>query len=245
MRAALVALLMLLTPAMASETLSSGLSQDALQITSTFTGSELTVFGAIENAARSRARDIVVVVRGPQALMTVRHKDRIAGLWINDARAKMWMPAYYFVTASRPLSDVADSETLRRYELGLQNLRSEMVVSDGPLQPYIEAQIRAQERRGLYIQRDAGVEMQSNTLFRVHVPIPAAVPRGSYTVEVYLVRGGEVLAAQSTPFYVDQAGLERRIFEYAHTKPLRYGFFTVLMAIALGWLSTLFFRARA
>ncbi len=244
MRALILALLLLAAPAFAEETLSSGLSQDYLQITSTFTGSELTVFGAVENPSASGTRDIVVVVRGPDTLMTIRRKDHIAGLWINNARAKIWLPSYYFITASRPLSAIADADTLGRYELGLNNLRTDTVASDGDPKPYADALKRSQKRAGLYIQTDAGVDMQSATLFRVHVPIPAAVPRGSYNVEVYLFRDGDVTAAQSTPFYVDQAGFERRVFEFAHTSPLAYGLFTVLMAVALGWASTFFFRAR-
>ncbi|GAA0565261.1 TIGR02186 family protein [Rhizomicrobium electricum] len=240
----LAALVMLTAPALAEEGLTSGLSQDYLQITSTFAGSELTVFGDVENPAGQETRDIVVVVRGPDALMTVRRKDRIAGLWINNARAKMWLPAYYFVTATRPLGDIAEGETLRRYELGLNDLRADVTASDGDARPYIASLVRAQKRAGLYIQADSAVEMQSATLFRVHVPIPAAVPRGSYTVEVYLFRDGDVVAAQSTPFYVDQAGFERRVFEFAHTKPFTYGVFTVLMAVALGWASMFLFRNR-
>lgn len=245
MRMFAAALLLLAMPALAEETLTSGLSQDYLQITSTFTGTELTVFGDVENPAASAARDIVVVVRGPDTLMTVRRKDRIAGLWINNARAKMWLPGYYFVTATRPLREIAETETLDRYELGLDNLRPETVASDGDPKPYADSLVRTEKRAGLFIQTDAGVEMQSATLFRVHVPIPAAVPRGSYTVEVYLFRDGEVTAAQSTPFYVDQAGFERRVFDFAHTRPFAYGLSTVLMAVAFGWASTFFFRKSA
>lgn len=245
MKAAALALILMAAPAFGEETLTSGLSQDYLQITSTFTGSELTVFGAVENPVVGENRDIVVVVRGPDTLMTMRRKDRIAGLWINNARAKLWLPAYYFVTATRPLNSIADADTLGRYELGLNNLRAEVTASDGDAAPYIASLVRAEKGAGLYIQTDAGVDMQSATLFRVHVPIPAAVPRGSYDVAVYLFRDGQVTAAQSTPFYVDQAGFERRVFDFAHTRPIAYGLFTVLMAVALGWASMFLFRNRA
>jgi uncharacterized protein (TIGR02186 family) len=241
MRALLAALALFAAPALAEESLTSMLSQDYLQIASNFNGSEITVFGAVENPPERGIGQIVVVVRGPDTLMTVRRKDHIAGMWINSARAKMWLPSYYFIASSEPLGAIASADTLSRYELGLTNLRAETVASDGAPALYQAALVRAEQRSGLYRENTAGVEMQS-TAFRVHVPIPAAVPRGSYNVEVYLFRDGNVVSAQSTPFYVDQAGFERRLFEFAHDKPLYYGVTTVLMGILLGWGSTFFFR---
>lgn len=244
MRALFAALLLLTIPAFAEENVTSLLSQDYLQINSTFTGSELTVFGAVQNPSPGGMHDVVVVVRGPETLMTVRRKDRIAGLWINNARAKLWLPSYYFIAATRALSSIADEDTLGRYELGLSSLKPEVMASDGDVTPYTAALVRSEKGAGLYVQHEDGVEMQNATLFRVHVPIPASVPRGSYDVEVYLFRDGNVVSAQSTPFYVDQAGFERRLFDFAHGWPLFYGVCTVLMAILLGWGSTLFFRSR-
>lgn len=245
MKRLLLALALLTAPAHAEENLTSMLSQDYLQIYSNFQGSEITVFGAIENSTDngpdSLKGNIVVVVRGPDTLLNIRRKERVAGIWINTTRAKMTLPSYYFVASSEPLREIASSDTLSRYEIGLANLRPDIAATDGDPAPYKEALIRAEQRNGLYREIPNGIEMQS-TAFRVHVPIPASVPRGSYNVEVYLFRNGQVISAQSTPFYVDQAGFERRLFEFAHDKPFFYGVATVLAGIMLGWLSTLFFR---
>lgn len=245
MRALALAFFLFAAPSSAEVNLTSMLSQDYLQIASNFNGSEITVFGAVENPA-DRGPDglkgqIVVVVRGPDTLMTVRRKDRVLGMWINRARAKMWLPSYYFIATDAPLADIASADTLSRYELGMNNLRADVVASDGSAAPYKAALIRAEQRQGLYRELPGGIELQS-TAFRVHVPIPASVPRGSYNVEVYFFRDGQVVAAQSTPFYVDQAGFERRLNEFAHEKPFYYGVATVLAGILLGWGATLFFR---
>jgi uncharacterized protein (TIGR02186 family) len=230
-------------PASAQDNLVSGLSQDVVEISSTYTGTDLTVFGAIERPGEAEKSDIVVVVRGPDATMTVRRKDRFAGVWINNARARLiGLPSYYFLASTRPLDEVAPADTLRRYDLGLDNLRPDRALSDGAILPYVRALVRAEVGRGLYAQNAAAVEMLSPTLFRVHVPVPAAVPRGSYLVQVYLFRDGTVISAQSTPLYVDQTGFERRLYDVAHEWPLSYGFLTVLMAVLLGWVSSLFFR---
>jgi uncharacterized protein (TIGR02186 family) len=245
MKSAALVLLLLAAPALAGENLTSGLSQDVVAITSNYSGTDITVFGAIEGAPGAEAGDIVVVVRGPEAAMTVRRKDRIAGVWINRARARLMLPGYYFIAANRPLQEIAAADTLGRYELGLSHLRAETLASDGNPAPYVAALVRAQSRGGLYAEKNAGVEMLSATLFRVRVPVPATVPRGSYSVEAYLFRDGNVISVQSTPLFVDQTGFERRLFDFAHAKPLLYGLGTVLMAVLLGWLSTFFFRKRA
>jgi uncharacterized protein (TIGR02186 family) len=247
------AFLLFAGPAGAQDDLVSGLSQDVVEISSTYTGTDLTVFGAIErpgegaksdNAKSDIAKsDIVVVVRGPDAAMTVRRKDRFAGVWINNARARLiGLPSYYFLASTRPLDEIAPGDTLRRYDLGLDNLRPETALSDGAIMPYVRALVRAETKKGLYSQDGAGVEMLSPTLFRVRVAVPAAVPRGSYVVQVYLFHDGTVVSAQSTPLYVDQTGFERRLYDVAHEWPLSYGLLTVLMAVLLGWVSSLFFR---
>jgi len=53
-----------------------------------------------------------------------------------------------------------------------------------------------------------------------------------------------VISAQSTPLFVDQIGLERRLYSFAHSSPLFYGISTVLMALLMGWTSSVVFRRR-
>jgi uncharacterized protein (TIGR02186 family) len=232
-----------MAPASAQEDLVSGVSQDVVQITSNYTGTDLIVFGAIEHAGAAATRDIVVVVRGPDTEMTVRRKDRIAGVWINNARARLsGMPSYYFVAATRPLAKIASPDTLALYDLGLDALAPETVLSDGAAEPYRQALLRAETRSGLYRQEPQGVEMLSPTLFRVRVPVPASVPSGEYNVQVYLFRDGSVISAQSTPLYVDQTGFARRLRRFAFDRPFYYGVTTVLLAVLLGWLSSAIFR---
>ena len=86
------------------------------------------------------------------------------------------------------------------------------------------------------------MEFLSDTLFRAHVPVPAGVTRGQYNVEVYLFRGGMVESAQSTPLFIDQTGLERRLYNFAHNQPFSYGLAAVVMAVIMGWISSLLFR---
>jgi uncharacterized protein (TIGR02186 family) len=245
----LLAALLIAVPAQAEE-LVSGVSQDLIQITSNYTGSDIVVFGAVEGqnqnqtqGASREPKDVVVVVRGPDTDITVRRRDRVAGIWINhDAADLSGMPSYYFLASTRPLTAIAPAAVLARYGIGVQSLNPDTVHSHHDYEPFRQAALRHLTEQHLYAEAPGGVEFLSDTLFRAHVPVPAGVTRGQYNVEVFLFRGATVISAQSTPLFIDQTGLERRLYNFAHNQGFDYGLATVLMAIAMGWISSLLFR---
>ena len=238
--------LLLARPAGAAEELVSGVSQDTIQITSNYTGSDIVVFGDIEGQQSAAGRDIVVVVRGPDTDIVVRRRDRVAGVWINhDAAGLNGMPSYYFLASTRPLSAIANAAMLARYDIGLQNLQPDSVHSHHDYEPFRQAALRHLGQEKLYSETPGGVEFLSDTLFRAHVPVPASVTRGQYNVEVFLFRDGAIESAQSTPLFIDQTGLERRLYNFAHNSPLTYGLAAVLLAVIMGWISSVIFRRPA
>ena len=153
MKRLFLAFLLLLTVPAHAEDLVSGISQDIIQITSNYTGTDIVVFGAIEDAGRPRGRNIVVVVRGPGETMTVRRRDRIAGVWVNrDAAHFEGLPAYYYLASTAPLSRIAPREALARYGIGLQELSPSQVGSHHDPEPFRQAAIRWHQRAGLYAE---------------------------------------------------------------------------------------------
>ena len=106
------------------------------------------------------------------------------------------------------------------------------------------AAVRNLAREQLFVETPEGIEFLSQTLFRARIPVPATVPAGEYHAEVYLFRAGTLLTLQSTPVYVDKTGLERRIYEFAYTASLTYGFVAVLIACTFGMLGFALFRPR-
>jgi len=254
MRVGLLSFALLFLPCTGNaEELVAGLSQDQIQITSNYTGSDLVVFGAIEQPpdieedSQPSQRDVVVVVRGPTATIDVRRKDRIAGIWINNREVTLeGMPAYYYVASTRPLDKIAAPYMLARYQIGFDHVKPQSTsthkISRAEL--FRQAVVRERSRAHLFTEAPGGVEFLGYSLFRVHVPVPAGAPRGQYTAEVYLFRDGVVMSAQSTPLFVEQTGLERGLFNLAHNEPIGYGLAAVLMAVLLGYLSSLIFRQQ-
>jgi len=244
-RVLLLAILLLAGPARA-EDIVAGLGQDVIEITSNYTGSNIVVFGSIEHSNNPQGRDIVVVVRGPDSDMMVRRRDRVAGVWVNrDAAAFGGMPAFYYLASTQKLTKIATPVALSRYGIGVQHLEPTSIGSHHDPEPFRQAALRRLMRTGLYTEAPGSIDFQSENLFSTHVPVPADVVRGQYNVEVYLFRGGDIVSAQSTPLFIDQTGIERRLFNFAHNHPFGYGLAAVFMAVALGWLSSLLFRRDA
>jgi len=245
MRKLVLLLLFWLTPAMAQENLVSGLSQDTIEIRANYNGAEITVFGAVERPDTEKP-DVVVVVRGPEQDMRVLRKERVAGIWINRSRVLLRaMPSYYFVAGNRPLASIAPEATRKIYALGLDAVKPHGLKADDAPEPFRQALLARMQRNHLYLQQEDGVEFLSGTLFRVRVPVPSTAPRGTYVADVYLLRGGKVVDQRSSDLIIDQIGIERRLYDFSRTMPLAYGVATVLMAMLLGWLSSLMFRREA
>ncbi|HTT98215.1 MAG TPA: TIGR02186 family protein [Rhizomicrobium sp.] len=242
MRRVALLLLFWLTPAFADEHLVSGLSQDTIEIRANYNGAEITVFGAVERPDTEKP-NVIVVVRGQEQDMRVLRKERVAGIWINRSRVLLRaMPSYYFVAGNRPLDRIAARDVRSRYAFGLDAVKPHGLKADDQPEPFREALIARMQRDRLYVQQEDGVEFLSGTLFRVRVPVPSTAPRGTYVADVYLLRDGKVVDTKSSDLVIDQIGVERQLYDFSRSRPLLYGVATVLIAMLLGWASSLMFR---
>ena len=74
------------------------------------------------------------------------------------------------------------------------------------------------------------------------VSFPANVPTGQYLVEVYLLREGRIVQAQTIPLIVSKIGVEAEIFDFAYDQSALYGLIAILVALVSGWLAHIAFR---
>lgn len=245
---ALFALCLAGAPARA-ETLVAAMSSHQIQITSNYTGSQLTVFGMVERDGRTVSRgdphDIVVTVRGPRRMLLVREKESLGPVWINRTQRRFAdSPVFLFVASNRPIDEMMSAEMAERSKTGLANAeRSPQAwFDDAGTRRFRESLVRIMRDKGLYDYRERGVTFLSNALFSAPVDVPATAPTGTYTVDVVLYSGGSALARQQTNFEVIKTGSEQRLASAAYDWPLLYGLATVLMALFLGWAASIVFR---
>ncbi|MFA6966719.1 TIGR02186 family protein [Bosea sp. (in: a-proteobacteria)] len=233
-----------------AETLIAAMSSHQIQITSNYTGSQLTVFGVVERDGRTVARgdpyDIVVTVRGPKRMLLVREKERLGPIWINRTQRRFPDSSLFLTVASnRPLNEILSTDSARRERIGLENAQQRKDAAldlDVTTARFQDGLIRILSDKGLYSSEERGVTFLSNTMFSAPIDVPATAPTGSYEIDIVLYAGGVPLARQSTNFEVVKSGMEQRLASGAHDLPLLYGLVTVILALLLGWLASVVFR---
>lgn len=239
-------------PPAAAERLITSLSQHRVMVTSSFTGSEVVLFGGIESEAGvlplQGKYDIVVTVAGPRQDIVVFRKERVLGIWVNyDSRVMENAPSYLAVLTNRPLDAIASAQTLGRLQLGLDNIplpqRSDYGSADAANnETFREAFLKLKEDHQLYRQESNGITFLTPTLFRASITLPAEVPIGTYEVDATLFADGAAIAHTPSALEIYKAGFEQIVTTSAQTHGLIYGIITAMMAILTGWFASVVFR---
>ena len=218
------------------------LSSHLVAITTGFSGTDVLLFGATDGPG-----DIAVVVRGPSEEEAIRRKGRRGPIWVNTSEmAFRDMPSYYRVASSKPLAEFAPENLLSRYQIGIENVRMN-TVADTSLAPdevenFRKAFVRLKTESNLYDQGLGAINFMSNRLFRTELHFPSNVPTGTYLVEVYLFRNGDVTSAEILPLNISQIGISADIFDFAHNLAPLYGLVAILLAASAGWVASVVFR---
>ena len=237
---ALIALLVLALPAQAQR-LVADLSDHHISLSSSFTGTEIIVFGTIENIPEGNEGpfDIAVVVQGPPENVTVRRKERVAGIWVNTQSVSVEsLPSFYYVASSSPFYELMSASRRNSYDIGTDVLG----LPDRPFDPiasqrfeqFREAMVNLLTERGLVVEEQHGVRFRGEHLFRARIPIPATVQEGTYNVTVFLFENENVIGAQNALLTIDKVGIEGRLNGLAHSHPFIYGLMALFMALIVG-----------
>jgi len=216
------------------------LSSHLIAITTGFTGTSVLVFGATDGEG-----DIAVVVRGPEREEIVRRKERMAGIWIHGASFRFRrVPSFYAIATTKPVGEIATPQVLTRHQIGVENLRLDAAgrEADPSYKEFAEPLLRLKREDQLFASKTEKVQFLGNQLFRASLSFPANVPVGTYQVEVFLFRNGEVAGAQTVPLVISKIGLGADIYMFAHRDAPIYGLIAILMALVAGSSAAFLFR---
>jgi uncharacterized protein (TIGR02186 family) len=218
------------------------LSTPVVAITAGFSGTDLLLFGT----TRGGEGDLVVVVRGPEESPVVRRKANVNGIWINDDNVVFdYVPSFYALASNRPILNFVPDDVASIHQIGTEQILfapQDNTLSASDLEKFSDAVIRIKQTEGLYSTEEIDLIYLGNGLFRTLVHFPANVTVGTYGIDVYLFKNGELIDNQTTLLNVRKFGLEAEIFNFAHRYSALYGVLAVLIAAFAGWLANVAFR---
>lgn len=222
------------------------LSQNRVEITATYSGSNIFVFGAVKRdtplPAGTGPLDVAIVVEGPLETITVRKKEYKLGIWVNAESIEVHeAPSFFTIATTRPLSEMLNEGDLRDYAIGLDYAVRPQPVSGENVDDFAESVIRIRQDDGLYSQREGIVTLTEEVLFEADIVLPANLVEGDYTARIYLIREKNIVADTSVGIKVRKAGLEVWLYNLAHDYPLIYGLLSLLVALIAGYGASEFF----
>ena len=222
-----------------------GLSQHNVSLTTSFTGSQLFVYGAISADRTDAELDVIVAITGPGERVKVRKKERQFGIWINGQGVEIdEAPSFYAVATTGPFRQTLSWTEDERHRVGLDRV---IRLIDAPewvtdREEYRSAIARIREEQGLYSIQEGTVKLIDDTLFETRIKLPANLVEGDYKARIFLTQGGEVLDVYEDKVEVRRAGIGRWIYTSAQEWPALYGIVSILVALIAGWLASAFFR---
>ena len=221
------------------------LTDDRVEVDADFSGAAVTLFGAVTGADEPvDAFNVIAVVTGPPGDFAVRPLEKRGIIWLPGKPAVIKnAPRFYLSNATRSIRDIAPLPDQAKFELGANNIRAVDLFADAEAaHPFHAAFLDALQTRGQYSDRIGGVSFLKGALFTINIPLPADTPVGDYQVAVYLYRDGVLIDQDTAALRVNKVGLERRIFDLAHGRPVLYGLLCVAVSLLAGWIAGLAFR---
>ena len=221
--------------------ISVNLSDPIVKITAGFSGTDLLIFGVVPGDG-----DVVIVARGPIQEEVVRKKNQVMGVWVNQEKMVLEnVPSLYMTASNRPLDEFMPDGVAFTHQIGPENIRIK------PRKDYVHVEnwehfrhalIRNKEKQNLYKWDPAPLVFLGNRLFRTKMHFPANLSVGTFGIDTYLIRKGEMLAFETTLLNVRKFGIEAAIYNFAHRHSLAYGLLAIIVAGLAGWMANVAFR---
>jgi uncharacterized protein (TIGR02186 family) len=233
-----------------AERVVSQISNDTIEITSSFAGERMSMFGTVIPDAGAAEGvvpgplNVIIVVIGPTQERIARQKTNNFGIWLNTRQAEFDnFPSYFHVLSSGRLTDITDPVTLTENFI----LPESHTLPSAPDQYWDDTVfgpqlVRMMTEEGLFGVQENGVNFLTTDFYSARLTLPSNAPPGPYIALTYVFRDGQIIARQSQGFAVRKIGFERFLAISAVQQPLAYGVVCVILALFTGWLGGVIFR---
>lgn len=193
---------------------------------------------------------VVIKIQGRDEEIKLSRKGKIAVIWLNVAHILVKnAPQVYILTASDELEKICSLEERERLGLGLQMLEKKITFeSDKQLVGgEFDEFVKLKEHSGVY-DVNGRVTLTPNQGGLQHLesilPIPSAMPPGTYTIQLYGFRDGNLVEYGKTELSIEMIGLPRFFTALGFDHGAIYGIVAIAVALMAGSIMAVIFSIR-
>jgi uncharacterized protein (TIGR02186 family) len=217
------------------------LSPGTVQMGAFYNGIRLHIEGTVPANA-----GVLVALRGVAKDEVFNKKGRVGLIWVNTDKVHITGPPSLLLRfSSEEVHSLLNRENIDAYVLDEAAVRHTMQVRtkagepDPAYRKLIEdSYLQLKKADGNYRKVSDRVQIVQEggiALYSLAFTWPKTAPPGSYQVEVYACRNGEVIAHGVAVLPVVEAGFPAFLANMAHNHPAGYGLMAVLMAVIAGF----------
>ena len=231
-----------------------------VEISYAFLGRDLFLYGQAEPGTRC----VLAVMEGPPTeSVRLMEKGRVALFWLGVRQYRLsGVPGVYLVDVSCPACNglgacrhpgvLDECNRLLRPDgviVGPGGIaaRAQVASLSGPLRQgeagrVVQGFWALQEARRLYGVRTNAIRLSGQGSFYHTFALPTCAPDGRYLVTTYFLGEDRLLGVACNEVFVRKTGVVESLSRLADRRPFVYGAFTVLIAVAAGWLTGTLFK---
>ena len=228
--------------AFAKDNLVTDLSESTVEISSTFSGADILLFGAYDGQKND---DIIVVVSGQKGNIKVDKKEKKFGIWmITESIKFLNVPKYYYIASNRKIEEITNKTEIKKRKLDLNNfeLKNNKIDYKNLDKKWYEALKRNMKKKQFWKIEENSIKLNKNTLFRKTLSLPSNVSTGMYNVKILHYRKGNLISQEESKIKIDKTGISANIYNIAQNFSAIYGIIAVIVALFFGWFTNFIFR---
>ena len=226
----------------AKDNLVTDLSESTVEISSTFSGADILLFGAYDGQKND---DIIVVVSGQKGEVKVDKKEKKFGIWmITESIKFLNVPKYYYIASNRKIEDITNKSEIKKRKLDFNNfeLKNNKIDYKNLDKKWYEALKRNMKKKQFWKIEENSIELNKNTLFRKTLSLPSNVSTGMYNVKILHYTKGNLISQEESKIKIDKTGISANIYNIAQNFSAIYGIIAVIVALFFGWFTNFIFR---
>ena len=226
----------------AKDNLVTDLSESTVEISSTFSGADILLFGAYDGQKND---DIIVVVSGQKGNIKVDKKEKKFGIWmITESIKFLNVPKYYYIASNRKIEEITNKSEIKKRKLDFNNfeLKNNKIDYKNLDKKWYEALKRNMKKKQFWKIEENSIKLNKNTLFRKTLSLPSNVSTGMYNVKILHYRKGNLISQEESKIKIDKTGISANIYNVAQNFSAIYGIIAVIVALFFGWFTNFIFR---